>query len=304
MSCAAEEPQCVSPNSLGMLIRDVWDGKVKPRINRVNDVSKVTGYFNLRTRQLNGLHKSNIIINQLTSQTVEDITTLCVDRPGWIIDSSLLNNQSIRLIRPRNPDPCKAVAIDGYRLTQEVEINMVPRPEITISTCGKQVSVSDIIGKDTISILTIDRVICLLDYTTPCIGKTIEDEDQFLKQGVTDSKVVTVTFDSEEQRNHLMSTSCLLLQFRGNACKSCSYVAKLFRNKSFKRKATADPFPHNKCNLRFFSNKGLEKKISNQRKQLNSYTKKESRMKETEMIELVQRKKTVAILWKLRNQAT
>ena len=40
--------------------------------------------------------------------------------------------------------------------------------------------------------------------------------------------------------------------------------------------------------MHFFSNKGLEKKISNQRKQLNSDTKKESRMKETEMIELVE----------------
>ena len=134
-------------------------------------------------------------------------------------------------MRPRNPDRCKAVAIDGYRLIQEIEISMVSRPEITIRTCGKQVSVSAIIGKDTTTNITlrkIDRAICLLNYNTPCIEKIIEDTDQFLKLGVADSKVVTVTLDTEEQRNQLMSTSFLLPQFRGNTCESCSYVAKLF----------------------------------------------------------------------------
>ena len=90
---------------------------------------------------------------------------------------------------PRNPDRCKAVAIDGYRLTQEIEINIVPRPEITISTCGKQVSVSDI-RKDTTSLPAIDPVICLLDYTMPCTRKTIKDEDQFLKLGWQTQKLL------------------------------------------------------------------------------------------------------------------
>ena len=291
LNCAAEEAQHLSSGSLGMLIRNVWEGKVKPRMARIDDVSKLTGYFNLRKRPINRLHKSNIIINELTPQTIEDITTLCADRPGWIVDLSLVNKKSIRLMRPPNPDRCKAVAINGYRLTMEIEINMVQRPVITMSTCGKQVSFADIIGKETteITLRTVDDAICLLEYTTPCIGKTIEDEDQFFKLEVANSRVVTVTFNSEEQRKHLMSTSCLLIQFRGNVCKSCSYTAKLFRNRSSKRRSTTNQFefPHKKCNLRFFNNEGLEKKIFIKRKQLNSDMKKESRMKETEMIELV-----------------
>ena len=161
------------------------------------------------------------------------------------MSSSLLNNKSIRLMRPRNPGRCKAVAIAGYRFTQEIEVDMVPRPEITIGTCGKQVSVSTIIGKDTttnITLRTIDRVICLLDYTTPCIGQIIEDEDKFLKLGFAESKVVTLTFDSEEQRYQLMSTSFLLLQFCGNTCKSCSNVPKLFETDHLNEKVQLTVF--------------------------------------------------------------
>ena len=292
---AAEEAQNISSRSLGMLIRGVWEGKVKPRISRINEIDTVTGYSNLRKRLINGLHKSNTNTCELTHQTIADITLLCADQPGWIVDSSLFKKKSIRLVRPPNPDRSKAVAIDGYRLTLEIKINMVPRPVITISTCGREVSFCDIIGKDSteVTLCTIDKVICLLEYATPCIGQTIssEDEDQFFKLEVVDLRVVTVTSDDGKQHKQLVSTSCLLLRFRGNACKSCCYTAKLFRNRSSKRKArtsySANQFPHKKCNLRFLDNVGLEKKISIQRKKQNSDMKKESRVRETEMIELV-----------------
>ena len=114
LESASEDNQNLnSARSLGMLIRDVWEGKVK----KVSKSDNGAGYLNLRKRSFNELHKNNDIIRELTDKTVEDIRLLCADRPNWVIDSSLLAKKSIVLMHPLNPDRSEAVAIDGHRLT-------------------------------------------------------------------------------------------------------------------------------------------------------------------------------------------
>ena len=80
---------------------------------------------------------------------------------------------------------------------------------ISISTCSKEVSLCDIMGKDNteISLRRIDEVMCLrvyfamhlLEYTSPCMGQQVGNEDKFLKLEVSDSRVVTVTLDNREK---------------------------------------------------------------------------------------------------------
>ena len=296
LDSALDENRAMNSSSLGMLIRDVWEGKVKPKTSLVGDIKKVTGYFNIRKRPNTDLHKCGAIISEFTDKTIEDLKLLCAGRPGWISDSSNIIKKSIRLIRPLTPCRSNAVAIDGYFLSFEIKINMVPKPTISISTCGREVSLCDIIGKDNteISLRTIDEAMCLLEHTSPCIGQQIdnENEDKFLKLEVSDSRVVTVTLDNGEKNQRLVSTSCLLVRFRSNACKRGLYTAKLLRNRSIKRKAktTSNTLPDMRCNLRFMGNIGLENKIAVQKKQLRSGVKRVARVKpgETEMIELVE----------------
>ena len=294
LDSAGEDSQNMSPSSLGMLIRDVWEGKVTPKMSRINDVDKVTGYLNIRKRPINELHKSNTVITELTRQTVAVL--LSASRPGWIVDSTLLKKKSIRLVHSFNPYPSGPVSIGGYRITMEIKISMVPRPVISISTCGREVPLSEISGLDAteISLRRIDEAISLLQCAWPCIGQTIssKDEDELFKLEVADSKVVTVTLENEEHHKQLVSTSCLLLRFRANACKNCTYAAKLLRNRTSKRNlacsSSNQQFPRKKCNMHFLSNMGLERKILFQRKQVKNEQKKELRLKETEMIELVE----------------
>ena len=64
---------------------------------------------------------------------------------------------------------------------------------------------------------------------------------------------------------------------------------KLYRNRSKKRKMTSSDnnCPRSKCNLRFLDQEGLEEKITMQRKRIEKECKRESRIKESETIELV-----------------
>ncbi|XP_028418403.1 uncharacterized protein LOC114543743 [Dendronephthya gigantea] len=126
----------------------------------------------------------------------------------------------------------------------------------------------------------------------PCVGQNIssEDEKQFLKLEVGGSKLVAVTSDDSNNQQNLISTSCLLMRLRTKSCKNCLYTEKLFRTRSSKRKASsisADHAPPQKCNLRFLDEKGLLKKVAEQNKQLKSSLKRETRIKEAELIELV-----------------
>jgi hypothetical protein len=291
LESASEDNQNLnSARSLGMLIRDVWEGKVK----KVSKSDNGAGYLNLRKRSFNELHKNNDIIRELTDKTVEDIRLLCADRPNWVIDSSLLAKKSIVLMHPLNPDRSEAVAIDGHRLTMEINLNMGRAPSMTISTCGKEVSFSDIRGVDVaeVTLRTIDEAICILENASTCIGQAIspDDEYQFLKLEVAGTNVVTITSEDLETHKRLVSTSCLLFRFRCKACKHCLYTAKLHRNRCIKRKVTSastNCFPHKKCDLRFLDQMGLEEKISMQKKHLKNEFKRECRVIETEKIELV-----------------
>lgn len=185
-----------------------------------------------------------------------------------------------------------AVSIDGHRLFVEIKIDLNVTPAITISTCGKTVSLNNIKGEETVKVnlRTIDEAICIVDSTSPCIGQAINLDDKvpFLKSEVVGSKVVVVASKNEET-TRIISTSCLLFQFRCNSCTNCLYTLKLYRNRSWKRKMTSSDnnCPQSKCNLRFLDQEGLEEKITMQRKRIEKECKRESRMKESETIELV-----------------
>ena len=166
-----------------------------------------------------------------------------------------------------------AVSIDGHRLFVEIKIDLNVTPAITISTCRKNVSLNDIKGEETVkvSLRTIDEAICIVENASPCIGQAINLDDKvpFLKSEVVDSKIVVVASKNGET-SRIVSTSCLLFQFRCNSCTNCLYTLRLYRNRSKKRKMTSSDnnCPRSKCNLRFLDQEGLEEKITMQRKRI------------------------------------
>ncbi len=293
LEAALKENVNLTAISLGMLIQDVWEGMVK---RQKRDHS--SRFLNLKKRSNNGIHRNDVAIHELDETTIEKIRLLCCDRPGWILNSSLTTTKSVTLTRLLNPVRMQPVTVDGRHLTLELKIDMTTTPTIIISTCGKEVALSEIKGVNNtkISLRSIDEAICLLENASPCIGSAIcsDDESEYLKSEVAGSYAVTVGLENLECRKRLVSSSCLLFRFRSKACNNCLYTAKLHRNRSNKRKLTSssDYFPPEKCNLRFLDQEGLERKIKMQRQILKSDSKRESRNKielvdETTLIDLV-----------------
>ena len=272
-----------------MLIQDVWKGKVKKQKR-----DHGSRFLNLkkRSRSTDGIHTNKDPIHELNETTIEKIGLLCCDRPGWILNNSLVTTKSITLTRLVNSDRVQPATIDGRHLTLELKIDMSTTPTITISTRGKEVPLSEIKGVNTteITLRSIDEAICLLENASPCIGSAIcsDDDSKYLNLEVAESYAVTVGSGNLECHKRLVSTSCLLFRFRSESCNNCLYIAKLYQNRSRKRKLTSstDYFPPEKCNLRFLNKEGLEGKIKMQRKNLKSDSKRESRSN-TELITLV-----------------
>lgn len=290
LSSAVKDHQSLSANSLGWIIRDIW-GNVVKKIRPA--YGGTASYKHLRERAVNGLHKNDSPIRNFSDQTLENIRLIC-SYHGWNMDLSLIAKQSIGIVPNANPEWCKTLSVDGHRLTSQIKIKMLPKPVLNISTYGKEVSFDEIRGKanSELSLRTIDEAICVLTLAMPCVGQNVTDEDekQFLKLEVGGSKLVTVTSDDSNNQQNLISTSCLLMRFRTKSCKHCLYIEKLFRTRSNKRKVSsvsADHAPQKKCNLRFLDQKGLQKKIAEQKKQLKSGLKRETRIKEAELIELI-----------------
>ena len=148
------------------------------------------------------------------------------------------------------------VTINGHHLTLKLKIDVTTTPTITISTYGKEVSLSEIKGENLteITLRSIDEAICLVENASPCIGHDIcsDDASEYLRMEVTGSYVVNARSENLKCHKRLVSTSCLLFRFRSKSCNNCLYIAKLYRNRSNKRKLTSssDYFPPEKCNLR------------------------------------------------------
>lgn len=289
LDAALEDKVSLTAISLGMLIQDVWEGKVK---KQKRDHGSRFVNLKKRSRSTEGIHTNDDPIHELNETTIENIGLLCSDRPAWILNSSLATTKSVTLTRLVNSDRIQPVTIDGRHLTLELKIDMSTTPTITISTCGKEVPLSEIKGVNIteITLRSIDEAICLLENASPCIGYAIcsDDESKYFKLEVAGSYAVTVRSGNMECHKRLVSTSCLLFRFRSESCNNCLYIAKLYRNRSSKRKlaSSTDYFPPEKCNLRFLNKEGPERKIKMQRKILKSDSKRESRSN-TELIDLV-----------------
>ena len=97
---ASKYSHSLNETSLGILIRDVWEGKVK----RIRQGLNYTRYSNLRKRSADGLHRSDDSIDNLTEKTIHDIRSLCANRPKWLIDLSLSHKKILTLMRSPNFD--------------------------------------------------------------------------------------------------------------------------------------------------------------------------------------------------------
>ena len=167
LNAALEEEVNLNAISLGMLIQDVWEGKVQKQKR-----DHGSRFLNLKKRSINGIHRNDTTIHELNDTTIENICLLCGDRPGWILNSSLASTKSVTLTLLLNPDRNEVVTIDGHHLILELKIDMTTTSTITISTCGKEVSRSQIKGVSIteITLQSIDEAICLLENASPCIG--------------------------------------------------------------------------------------------------------------------------------------
>ncbi len=86
--------------SLGILICDVWEGKVKRIKHSFNNIR----YSNLRKHSRNRLHRNNNGIDELADKTIQDIRSLCANCPKWLIDSSRSDKKILTLMRSPNFD--------------------------------------------------------------------------------------------------------------------------------------------------------------------------------------------------------
>ena len=273
LDAALAEKVNLTAISLGMLVKDVWERKVKKQKR-----DQGSRFINLKKRTIKAMQRNDTIIHELNDAIIESIRVLFCNRPGWIFNSSLDSSKSVTLTRLLSPHHREAVTIDGHYVTIELKMDMARTPSITISTCRKKVSLGEIIGVDIqkISLRSIDEAMCLVENAPPCIGYAInaDDESRYLKLEVAGSNAVAVTSENLECCKRLVSTSCLLFRFRGKSCNNCLYIEKLYRNRSSKRKLSSY-VPPEKCNLRFMHQEGLERKIKVQRKIPRSDSKRE-----------------------------
>ena len=113
-----------------------------------------------------------------------------------------------------------------------------------------QVSFSEIIGMD-------------IQEISLCVS--MHRNNSLLRWWKFLSKIGSIRFEScycqngksKEYQKRLLSKSCLLFRLRTNSCKNCCYTAKLYRNRSTKRKrnSSCNEVPHKNCNTRYPSKK-------------------------------------------------
>lgn len=67
-------------------------------------------------------------------------SALEAEHPKWLVDSSCLDKQSIRLIKLPNPDRNEITTIEGHRLASEIIVTMLPEASLNIRAHGSEVS--------------------------------------------------------------------------------------------------------------------------------------------------------------------
>ena len=142
LNAALKEKVNLTAISLGMLIQDIWDGKVKKQKDHGSR------FLNLRRRSINGIHLDDVPIHEINETTIENIRLICCDRPGWILNSSLTTTKLVILTHLLNPDHMQPVTINGHHLTLKLKIDVTTTPTITINMYGKEVSLSEIKGEN------------------------------------------------------------------------------------------------------------------------------------------------------------
>ena len=255
----------LNSNVLGKLIQSIWGGKV------TYDHRGISVYKHLQKRSVaKGFNKK---IENLDEENISEIQSLCEKHPGWLLNASDVKKRFVTLIKFVD-SACggDGIIINGCRLALSVLVNMEPQPTIKLQTYGYDISLQQIKGLEQIdcTIQEIEEAIHLLEGASPCIGHQIskDESSEYFKLPVYGSNVVEVVGKNGEKHLRLISNSCLLLKFYGKSCPSCSYIKKLFDNRSRKRKSL-DPSctPPLKCNIRYLDRLGLEEKIASQKKE-------------------------------------
>ena len=108
-----------------------------------------------------------------------------------------------------------AVSIDGHRLFVEIKIDLNVTPAITISTCGKNVSLNNIKGEETVKVN-----LRSIDEASPCIGQAINLDDKvpFLKSEVVGSQRYSLWLQKMKKLQEL---------FPHRACFFCFVVTRV-----------------------------------------------------------------------------
>ena len=249
---------------MGRIISDTWLGKIK----RTCTVEEGRGYRHLKSRARKSTDDDAIYdLGRFQGQ----LQLLCDSHHGWVIASGTLDTHAVNLVKVCSENG-KEIAVDGRRLAYELRITLLP-PGIFLATYKNPVSISDIINSTDdviVSIRAIDVAMSLVEATLPCLRQEIpSDDSEFLRDFVSALRIVTVTNtgDGQENDTRLVSRSCSLLTSRNKmSCENCLYAYKLFRKRRYNRKADNNKTPNKKCNVRYLSRKGLEYKISEQRK--------------------------------------
>ena len=264
----------VTPQLLGKIVKEIWNGKVERVLCEEADTSQRTpSYNNLRKR-------AEVISDEITEfnqDALQQIQILCTKNHGWAIDQSSKSTHSISLISSGSND----ITVDGYRLIQYIDVSISP-PSITLRTFEEIVPLK--VGAF-VSLFAIESAIRFISITKPCLGQPIPtDEFGAMIRPVSNSKIVTVASPLSNEESRLISTSCSTItgtHLSSSSCSNCSYVYKLFRNRSYKRKSkgSSDIDPDKKCNARFLDRTALRGKIADEKKRRKNAKQNDARKK-------------------------
>ena len=231
----------------------------------------ISVYKHLQKRSVTtGFNKK---IKNLDEENISEIQSLCKKHPGWLLDASDVKKRFVTLIKFVD-SACggDGMIINGCRLALSVIVNMEPQPAIKLQTYGHDIPLQQIKGLEQIdcTIQEVEEAIHLLERASPCIGHQIskDESSEYFKLPVYGSNVLEVVEINGEKHLRLISNSYFLLKFYGKSCPSCSYIKKLFDNRSRKRKSlNPSCTPPLKCNIRYLDRLGLEEKIASQKKE-------------------------------------
>ena len=271
----------IHPHSLGVIISNIWNGKVKRISFNSTGPSR---YIHLKKRVKGDTDA--VIITKFDEHVLPRIESrLCERNEGWMIDHESTKIDALHLRRCyRNSE----VTVDGQHLSLEIAITLSP-PSITLSTYGHFVplQVVDRTDEITVSMFSIESAIRLAECSKPCLGRAISSDDfETMVLPVSESRTVTI-LSSSGKEERLISLSCSKITYQSQACCSnCQYVYTLFRRRRNKRKSKMNaPIPDKKCNVRYLNRMGLEMKVANERKKRKNDVRIEARRKNEESIE-------------------